>query len=420
MLGWEFPPNVSGGLGVASYHIIKALKEHAEITLFLPYVSARIRFPDVNIVSIGNLPVRKIFTRKEQEILFSRYRKKISNFELSPYPVYKSGKSTASRSTRVSRTKKTTATFANPLAGADLYGADVMDKVGLFAEFAARICKNYSFDIIHAHDWMTFPAGIAIKEVSGLVVHVHSLNTDRLETGDQGWIFNLEKNALEKADLVIPVSKYTGNMISEHYGISSKKIFPVYNGIRPVETYRGTKKFPEKLVLFLGRLTYQKGPEYFLEIASEVIRNYGNVRFVVAGDGDKFRRIVEESAYKDIGHKLHFTGFINREKVNELLSLTDVFVMPSVSEPFGLVALEAAAFGIPMVISKHSGASEVLKGALKADFWDIDLMVKHILKLLKDTAYCTKVVRQNQKDLETLTWENTALKINEAYQKLKL
>jgi glycogen synthase len=422
MLGWEFPPNVSGGLGVASYHIIKALKEHADITLILPYVSARIRFPGVNIISIGNLPVKKIFSKKELKILFSKYMKKSFRFELSPYPVKKTEKTLVHRSSKTARTKSATITYKNPLADADLYGQDVMEKVQLFAEFASRLSKNYSFDVIHAHDWMTFPAGLAIKEISGkpLVLHVHSLNTDRLEPGNQGWIYNLEKNALEKADLLIPVSKYTGNMIAEHYGINSKKIFPVYNGVQHIETYKGVKKFPEKLVLFLGRLTYQKGPEYFLEIAAEVIRNYQNVRFVVAGDGDKFRHIVEQSAYKDIGNKLHFTGYINREKVNELLSLTDVFVMPSVSEPFGLVALEAAQFGIPMVISKHSGASEVLKGALKADFWDIELMVNYILKLLTDDNLRNKIVRQNIKDLGKLTWENNALKIKEAYRKLNI
>ena len=421
MLGWEFPPNISGGLGIASYQIVKSLRAYASITLLLPFLTQKINLRGVKIIGIGNLELEKIFTEEEQETLVSKYTKKAFDLKLSPYPIKSHKIITSASNAIIIKKKEHSEIVDNLLADENLYGENVIEKVQLYAEICERISKNIKFDIIHAHDWMTFPAAIAISKSSGkpLAIHIHSLNTDRIGPDKQSWIYSLEKNALELADLVIPVSKYTGGMIVEHYGIKKKKIFPIHNGIRRIKTFHSPKKFPEKLILFMGRLTYQKGPEYFLEVASNVITHYQNVRFVIAGAGDRFHAMIEESAFKDIGHKLHFTGNLNREKVCELLSMTDVFVMPSISEPFGLVALEAAQFGIPIIASKHSGAAEVLKGALLADFWDTELMATYIVNVLSDDKLRNKIIKQGFKDLEKLTWENTALKINEVYEKLQ-
>ncbi len=420
MLGWEFPPNISGGLGVACYHIVKSLREYADITLILPYMTSKINIPGVRIIGIGNLNLERIFKEKERLVLLSRYIKKISDFHLSPYPSVREKSIQGIKSGSKARHKKVSAKLDNPLKGTSLYGEDVIEKVQLYGEICRRVSKKLSFDIIHAHDWLTFPAALAIKETTGkpLVIHIHSLNIDRIGPDDQSWIYKVEKTALNESDLIIPVSKYTRGMITEHYGIKKQKIFPIYNGVRELEVYHTQKKFPEKLILFLGRVTYQKGPGYFLQIADKVIRKFKNVRFVVAGDGDRFHRIIEESAYRDIGHKFHFTGYLNREKVYDLLSMSDILVMPSVSEPFGLVALEAVQFGVPVIISKHSGASEVLKGSFQADFWDVELMASYILRLLTDDQLREKCVTQGYKDLKKLTWKNTAKKINEAYERL--
>ncbi|HEY8400441.1 MAG TPA: glycosyltransferase family 4 protein, partial [Cytophagaceae bacterium] len=302
----------------------------------------------------------------------------------------------------------------------DLYGDDVINKVIEYAKYTARLSANMDFDIIHCHDWMTFLAGVEIKALSGkpLVLHVHSLDYDRGGPESQGWVYQLERYAMNYADIIIPVSRYTGNIAQSHYGIDPRKIFPVHNGADPVHVFHDTKDFPEKLILFLGRVTGQKGPQYFLDIASKVIEHVPNVRFVMAGTGDRLRHLIESGAYRQIGNKFHFTGFLNKEKVNKLLSIADVYCMPSVSEPFGLSALEAAQFGVPCVISKQSGVSEVLYGALKADFWDVDKMASHIIALLKNDSLRDQVVRDAFKDLENCTWERAAESVSHIYNQL--
>ena len=301
-----------------------------------------------------------------------------------------------------------------------IYGPDLGSKVIEFSKIAAKLAMLDPFDIIHAHDWMTFLAGVEVKKATGkpLVVHVHALQYDRAGAGARGWIYDLEKYGMEEADRIIPVSHYTGEIIATHYGIHPKKIHPIHNGADPVEAFETKKKFPEKLVLFLGRLTSQKGPEFFLETAARVIRKIPNVRFVVVGTGDKLRHLIETGAFRGLGAHFHFTGFLDKEKVNDLLSMMDVYCMPSVSEPFGLSALEAAQFSIPAVISKQSGVAEVLKGALKADYWDVELMAQHIADLLTDDTLRENVVEQAKLDIAACTWDAAAAKVMKIYEEL--
>jgi glycosyltransferase involved in cell wall biosynthesis len=282
-----------------------------------------------------------------------------------------------------------------------------------------RISAELSFDIIHVHDWMTCQAGIKLKEKfkKPLILHIHSLNYDRFGPDRMDWIYDIEKKALLKADIIIPVSHYTGRIINEFYKIQKKKIFPVHNGVEKVKPFKSEKNFPEKLVLFMGRITMQKGPEYFLEAASKILHRCNNVRFAIAGEGDRLQKIIESGAYADIGSKIHFTGFLKKPEIHYILSITDVFCMPSVSEPFGLSALEAVQFGIPVVISKRSGAAEVLKGAFTVDFWDTEKMADLIIMLLTDKKLYKDSVEQGFKDLKNLTWENSAKNILQLYSK---
>lgn len=295
----------------------------------------------------------------------------------------------------------------------ELYGEDVIQKVILFSKYVLKIAERKEFDVVYAHDWMTFLAGLEVKAKTGkpLALHVHALDYDRGGPESKGWIFELEKYAMENADLIMPVSNYTASVITGHYGINPEKVSAVHNGADHVDVFNIQKGFPEKLVLFLGRVTGQKGPEFFLEVASKVFESYPKVRFVVAGTGDRLKRLIETGAYRQIGHKFHFTGFLTKEKVHKLLAMTDVYCMPSVSEPFGLSALEAAQFGVPMVISKQSGVAEVLSGALSADYWDVNLMAEHIINLLKSKRLSSKVVKQSLLDMESLTWDVAAEKI---------
>lgn len=422
-LGWEFPPLINGGLGIACLGLSRALAKHVNLTVVVPKSSPDADFPDFKLRGLNQLTVEKL---KSVE---SRYRyesfAQVRNVPLFLDP-YENGEPTQADLTKYAAPvtedlfSETTIQQLDSFKIGDLYGPDLGSKVIEFSKVAAKLAMLEPFDIIHAHDWMTFLAGVEVKKATGrpLVVHVHALQYDRAGANARGWIYDLEKYGMEEADVIIPVSRYTGEIIATHYGINPNKIRPVHNGADPVDVFETKKKFPEKLVLFLGRLTSQKGPEFFLETASRVIEEYSNVRFVVAGTGDKLRPLIESGAFRGLGAHFHFTGFLDKEKVNDLLSMTDVYCMPSVSEPFGLSALEAAQFGIPAVISKQSGVAEVLKGALKADYWDVGLMAKHITALLTDEALREQVIEQAKLDIAASTWDAAAAKVMRIYEEL--
>lgn len=419
MLGWEFPPLINGGLGIACLGLARSLAKQVELTVLVPQASADADFPDFDLRGLNQLDVE---TLKPVE---SRYRyesfAQVRNVPISLDP-YADGEN-ASPSHDLTAEAEFSETTPRQLAAfktGELYGADLGAKVIEFSKVAAKMALLEDFDLIHAHDWMTFLAGVEVKKATGrpLIVHVHALQYDRSGAGDFGWIYDLEKFGMEQADRIIPVSHYTAKIIASHYGISPTKIRPVHNGADPVDAFETRKKFPEKLVLFLGRLTSQKGPEFFLETASRVIAKNPDVRFVVAGTGEKLRPLIESGAFRGLGAHFHFTGFLDKEKVNNLLSMTDVYCMPSVSEPFGLSALEAAQFGIPAVISKQSGVAEVLKGALKADYWDVELMAEHINNLLTDPELRARVVEQAKLDIAASTWDAAATKVITLYGEL--
>jgi glycosyltransferase involved in cell wall biosynthesis len=424
MLGWEFPPEISGGLGIANFNLCKALAPLTDLTLILPKSDPDLKIPNVNIIDLSRIKLEDHFDKIELKEFEKIIQEKKIEFNISPYPASREIKLETSRD-RITKERIAIKTRGiidvhNQFSRSDLYGIDVYEKVNYYTEIVKRIAADLSFDIIHVHDWMTCTAGIVLKEMSGcpLVLHIHSLNYDRVGPDKVDWIYTLEKMALRKADIIIPVSRYTGDIIREFYKISRKKIFPVHNGIEKVKAFKSEKNFPEKLILFLGRVTMQKGPEFFLEAASKIMENNEEVRFVIAGKGDKLQEIIESGAYAELRHKIHFTGFLNRSEVQYILSITDIFCMPSVSEPFGLTALEAAQFGIPVVLSKRSGAAEVLSSALTVDFWDTEKMASLIIKLLTDKKLYKACVAQGYKDLKHLTWTASAMKVNALYAKL--
>jgi glycogen synthase len=423
-LGWEFPPVLNGGLGVACLGLSRALARQVDLTVVVPKSSPEAEFKDFELRGLDQLALSDLRPAE------GRYRYE-SFAQVRKVPVYldpyaDGGTTAATMETLVTtpggelRFSVTTRSQLESFKIGDLYGPDLGHKVVEYSKIAAKLAILEEFDVIHAHDWMTYLAGVEVKKATGkpLVVHVHASQYDRAGAGDRGWIYDIEKYGMEEADRVIPVSRYTGHVVSSHYDIPVSKIRPVHNGADPVDAFATRKKFPEKLVLFLGRLTAQKGPEFFLEIASRVLAMNQNVRFVVAGTGEKLRPLIESGAFRGLGGHFHFTGFLDREKVNNLLSMTDVYCMPSVSEPFGLSALEAAQFGIPAVISKQSGVAEVLKGALKADFWDVELMAKHINDLLINDVVRERVVEQAKKDIAACTWDAAAAKVLSVYEEI--
>jgi len=422
MLGWEFPPLFNGGLGIACAGLCNALSEFVDLTLVVPKISKEQIKSKHKILGLNRLNEEFI-----ENIVYEDVAKEVEKvyeieIELDPYYVetHKSEKKTFMEKEVEKIKKQKVGQMREKFQFENLYGDDVIQKVIFYAELVKKISSSIDFDIIHAHDWMTFLAGLELKKMTGrpLVLHVHSLDYDRAGSESRGWIYDIEKTALNEADLIMPVSNYTGNILTSHYNIGKNKILTIHNGIDSEKVYKKKKSFPEKMVLFIGRLTGQKGPEYFLDIATKIYKKYKDVRFVIAGTGERLTHLLEDGAYRQIGNRVHFTGFINREKIKELLSMADVYCMPSVSEPFGLTALEAAQFEVPTVISERSGVAEVLKGSLKADFWDIDLMVEHITQLLSNEQKRREIIENNKRDLENLTWQNAAKEVAKAYDSL--
>ena len=258
-------------------------------------------------------------------------------------------------------------------------------------------------------------------ELSGkpLVVHVHATSFDR-GTDDMvdSRVYSIEKRGMEAADRVVTVSDLTRNIVINKYGIDPAKVVTVHNAVdfsgrENLQVDRGVR---DKVVTFLGRITFQKGPEYFIEAAAKVLKRTKNVRFVMAGSGDMMNRAIRQVARLGISDRFHFTGFLRGQEVQKMFALSDVYIMPSVSEPFGISPLEAMRSNVPSIISHQSGAAEVLKYALKVDFWDVDAMADDIYALLQYPALSDFANRQGFDEVNALKWNNATLKLKKVYE----
>lgn len=424
MLGWEFPPLFSGGLGVATYGLVKALRSSANIRLIVPRSDPSTALENVNVIGVSNAMKEQLAREGSQYDLASL----VSELEripltISPYGFLNRALEEDEQAVAalrghgdISREGQLPRQLGKYFEGPDAYGADIHRKVYLFSRLADYLSRRHDFRVIHAHDWVTFPAGVRIQKRTRkpLVLHVHALETDRAGHEVRNNIFDLEKTALKHADAIIAVSQYTREQIRKYYDVAPEKVTVVHNGIDPRDVFPGRHKLRDKLVVFLGRVTRQKGPEFLLETASKVVRVYPAVKFVVAGTGDEFAHLLEKTAYQKLGRKFIFTGFLDKRKVDALLAMSDVYFMPSVSEPFGLTALEAAQYGVPGVLSRQSGALEVLP-ALSADFWDTDKYANYIHALLSYPALHSELARKANARSREVTWDQAAAKIAKVY-----
>jgi len=313
-----------------------------------------------------------------------------------------------------------------PVGGsAGVYQGDLMGQVRRYAALAVEMARGESFEVVHAHDWMTYPAGLAVASATGkpLVVHVHSTEFDR--SGDNIWqeVYDIERAGMHGASKVICVSHYTRNIVINRYGVPSEKVEVVYNA---VELPNGSNNWmtpirhDEKLVLFLGRVTMQKGPEYFLQAAKKVVEKIKNVRFVMAGSGDMIAQCIRLAANLKLGRYVTFTGFLRGDDVAKVFRMADLYVMPSVSEPFGIAPLEAMSHNVPVIISKTSGVSEVLTHALKVDFWDVDEMANKILAVLRHPPLQRTLRQHGQIELKKLSWRDSAARVADIYGNVSL
>jgi glycosyltransferase involved in cell wall biosynthesis len=314
-------------------------------------------------------------------------------------------------------------TDVSPVDVSGDYGPNLIEEIFRYAKAAGAIAAHITHDIIHAHDWLTFLAGMEAKKVSGkpLVVHIHALEFDRSGEHINQLVYDIERQGMEGADLVVAVSHYTKGRIVGRYGLSPERIKVVHNAVTRRESPlggRGDKQNKDKVVLFLGRITFQKGPDYFIEAARKVLERKEHVRFVMAGSGDMAPRMIERVAELGIGRKFHFTGFLKGQELERMFLESDIYVMPSVSEPFGISPLEAMHYDVPVIISNQSGVSEVLTHALKFDFWNVDDLADKIIAMLDHSPLREEILAQGAKEVQRLQWSNAATQLGDIYQRV--
>lgn len=421
MFGWEFPPHISGGLGTACYGLTKGLAHHGtEIDFVVPKA-----YGDEDR-SIGRFFSASDVEFDIRESTMQEHWDKIKFLEIGsnliPY-VSPEEFHRLMESDIISATEVEEQIFSRRFNFTGKYGADLMKEVSRYALIAAVLAKNLTFDVIHAHDWLTYAAGIAAKAVSGkpLVVHVHATEFDRSGRNVNQSVYDIERKGMAMADLVITVSNLTRTIVHEKYGVPLEKIVTVYNAVDPnlgddgYDVQRGVK---EKVVTFLGRITFQKGPDYFIEAAYKVLQRDRNIRFVMAGSGDMLNRMIRRVAALGISDRFHFTGFLRGADVPRMFAHSDLYVMPSVSEPFGISPLEAMRSNVPVIISKQSGVSEILEHAIKVDFWDIDAMADAIYGLVKYNGISQLFRRFGKVEVDNLKWDNAAAKVIEVYKQV--
>lgn len=423
MFGWEFPPHIAGGLGTACYGMTRGLARNGvEVVFVMPraYGDEDQRF--VRVVNASD--VETIGTRDHEfsEELLEKVSFIHIDSNMLPYISPEEYAAYHDEFVRSGRTHEWTDVWKQRYTFSGKYGANLMEEVARYAMVAAQVAKDLEgqFDVIHAHDWLTYFAGIAAKRVSGkpLVVHMHATEFDRSGENINRRVYAIEKAGMQAADRVIAVSELTRRIVIGKYGIPADKVVTVHNAVRFGESEEAApeRAVKDKVVTFLGRITYQKGPDYFVEAAAKVLQRVSDVRFVMAGSGDLMNHVVRRVAQLGIADRFHFTGFLKGGEVQRMFRLSDVYVMPSVSEPFGISPLEAMRSGVPVIISRQSGVAEVLDYAIKVNYWDVDALADAIYGLLTYPALGRMFASKGLEEETGLKWTNAAAKIKTVYE----
>ncbi|MDR2950993.1 MAG: glycosyltransferase [Prevotella sp.] len=412
MFGWEFPPHILGGLGTASYGLTKgmSLQPDMDITFVIPKPWGDEDQSFLKIIGACNTPVawRDVHWDYVSERL-SKYMDPQEYYNLRDH-IY--------------------ADF-NYLHPNDLgciefsgrYPDNLLEEINNYSIVAGVIARSHNYDIIHSHDWLTYPAGLHAKNILGkpLVIHVHATDFDRSRGNVNPQVYQMEKNGMDYADHIICVSDLTRNTVIEKYHQNPAKVTTVHNAVEPLSAdivAIEPKKGKDKVVTFLGRITMQKGPEYFVEAAARVLEKAKHIRFVMAGSGDMMERMIYLVAEKGMSDKFHFTGFLKGKQVYEMLKRSDVYVMPSVSEPFGISPLEAMQCSIPTIISKQSGCAEILDKAVKIDYWDVEGMADAIYSICTYDSMSDFLSKEGKEEVDNIKWEYAGQKVRDIYNNL--
>ena len=413
MFGWEFPPHILGGLGTASYGLTRgmAMQPDMEITFVIPKPWGDEDKSFLKIIGTTNTPV--VWRDVDYDYVKNRLGDKMTPeqyYDLRSH-IY------ADFSYR----------HVNDLGCIEFSGRypdNLLEEINNYSIVAGVIARSEAFDVIHAHDWLTYPAGIHAKQISGkpMVIHVHATDYDRSRGNVNPEVYAIEKNGMDFADHIITVSNLTRNTVIEKYHQDPSKVTTVHNAVEPlspeivsIQDKRGVK---DKVVTFLGRITMQKGPEYFVEAAAKVLAKAPNVRFVMAGSGDMLDEMIRLAASRNISDRFHFTGFMKGKQVYEVLKSGDVYVMPSVSEPFGISPLDAMQCGVPTIISKQSGCAEILDYAVKVDYWDIEAMADAIYSIIAYPAMYKFLKDEGKREVDNIKWEYAGQKVRRIYDQV--
>lgn len=412
MFGWEFPPHILGGLGTASYGLTKGMAENGnmDISFVIPKPHGDEDKSFARIIGACDTPIA--WRDTDWDYVNSRIGNVMDPqlyFDLRDH-IY--------------------ADFnymnVNDLGCIDFSGRypdNLLEEINNYSIVAGVIARTVDFDIIHSHDWLTYPAGIHAKQVTGkpLVIHVHATDFDRSRGNVNPTVFGIERDGMLNADHIITVSNLTRRTVIEKYGIDPAKVTTVHNAVEPLSEELKNIQVPkskEKVVTFLGRITMQKGPEYFVEAAAKVLQKVHNVRFVMAGSGDMMEKMINLAAQKDIADRFHFPGFQKGKQVYEMLKASDVYIMPSVSEPFGISPLEAMQMGVPSIISKQSGCVEILNHVIKTDYWDIDAMADAIYSIITYPAMYKQLHDEGLTEVNGIQWIKAGKKVIDIYNNL--
>lgn len=412
MFGWEFPPHILGGLGTASFGLTKGMVENGDldITFVIPKPWGDEPKDFARIIGANTTPV------VWKDVNWDYVQQRVGHV-IDPQTYYDLRNHIYSDFSYIGTNDLGCIEFSGR------YPDNLLEEINNYSIVAGVIARTVDFDVIHSHDWLTYPAGIHAKQVTGkpFVIHVHATDFDRSRGNVNPTVFSIEKDGMNHADHIITVSDLTRRTVIEKYGISPDKVTTVHNAVEPLSQELLNVEVPpkhDKVVTFLGRITMQKGPEYFVEAAAQVLQKVHNVQFVMAGGGDMMEKMIRLAARRGISERFHFAGFLRGKEVYEMLKASDVYIMPSVSEPFGISPLEAMQMGVPSIISKQSGCAEILNNVIKVDYWDINAIADAIYSIITYPAMYNELREHGLEEVNQIVWKKAGAKVIDIYKRL--